>query len=39
MKSKLTGIALLLLLIVFGIGCGSKDEKQNNTPAVSSEEF
>ena len=39
MKSKLPGIALLLLLIIIGLGCGTKDEKQNNTPAVSSEEL
>lgn len=39
MKNKLMGIALLLLLIVIGIGCGSKDDKKNNTPAVSSEEL
>jgi len=39
MKSKLTGIAFILLLIVIGIGCGKKDEKQNNQPAVSSEQL
>ena len=39
MKSKLTGIAFLLLFLVIGIGCGKKDEKQNNQPAVSSEEL
>jgi len=39
MKSKLVGIALFLLLIVLGIGCGTKDEKQSNKPAVSSEEL
>ena len=39
MKSKLTGIAFILLLIVVGIGCSKKDEKQNNQPAISSEQL
>ena len=39
MKIKLIGITLLLLLITIGTGCGTKDEKQSNKPAVSSEEL
>ncbi|GEM_PF-922592 len=39
MKSKLTKIALFLVFVVIGIGCGSKDEKQSNKPAVSAEEL